>query len=171
MSRRDAGGGRYGLTMSVPGPIADGSDPDRRALLRRAIALAAEAAAVGDPPFGSLLVDTEGRIIREDRNTTLSERDVTAHPELKLARWAAANLTLEQAATVTMYTSCEPCAMCAVPIRRAGLARVVFALSGDQLDALRAGYIAPGSVEVPMTGPALLEEIAPIIRAYYREHA
>ena len=84
-------------------------------------------------PFGSLLVGPAGDVLAEDRNTVLSAHDVTAHPELKLARWAGRELTADDARATTMYTSCEPCPMCRGAIARSGLGRVVFALSGDQL--------------------------------------
>ena len=66
--------------------------------LRRAIELAAAAREAGDMPFGSLLVGPAGDVLAEDRNTVLSDRDVTAHPELKLARWAARELTARRRA-------------------------------------------------------------------------
>ena len=75
-------------------------------------------------------------MLREDHNTVLSDRDVTAHPELKLARWAARELDAE-AARGALYTSCQPCGMCANVIARSGLGRVVFALSSEQLSGLR----------------------------------
>jgi hypothetical protein len=56
--------------------------------LRRAIELAAQARAAGEQPFGSLLIGPEGDVLAEDHNTVLGDRDVTAHPELKLARCA-----------------------------------------------------------------------------------
>jgi tRNA(Arg) A34 adenosine deaminase TadA len=105
--------------------------------LRRAIELAAEARAAGDMPYGSLLVGPAGEVLVEDRNTVLTDRDVTAHPELKLARWAARQLEPEMVRQTTMYTSCQPCPMCAGAIARSGLGRVVFALAGEQLQGLR----------------------------------
>ena len=105
--------------------------------LRRAIELSAAARAAGDMPFGSLLVGPTGEVLAEDRNTALTERDITAHPELKLARWAARELSADVARATTMYTSCEPCPMCRGAISRSGLGRVVFALSGEQLQSLR----------------------------------
>jgi tRNA(Arg) A34 adenosine deaminase TadA len=54
--------------------------------LRRAIELATQARATGDMPFGSLLVGPTGEVLGEARNTVITERDITAHPELKLAR-------------------------------------------------------------------------------------
>ena len=139
--------------------------PDDHALLRRAIALAAEARDSGNPPFGSLLAAPDGTVLAEDRNTTLTDRDITAHPELKLARWAARELDAPTAAATTMYTSCEPCTMCAAAIQQAGLRRVVFALSGEQLLDIRP---ASGKPPVPQDGPALLDEVRAVVEGYYR---
>ncbi|MFG3049675.1 nucleoside deaminase [Kitasatospora sp. NPDC048239] len=139
--------------------------PDADTLLRRAIALAAKARASGNPPFGSLLAGPDGTVLAEDCNTTLTDRDITAHPELKLARWAARELDPATAAQTTLYTSCEPCTMCEAVIRQAGLHRVVFALSAQQLLDIRP---APHRPPVPQSGPALLDEIRAIVEPHYR---
>ncbi|MFF0559758.1 nucleoside deaminase [Streptomyces sp. NPDC004266] len=135
------------------------------ALLRRAIALAVEAREGGDPPFGSLLAAPDGTVLAEERNTTLTDRDITAHPELKLARWAARELDPATAAKTTMYTSCQPCGMCEAVIRQAGLRRVVYALSNEQLLDIRP---AGGRPPVPQDGPALLDEVRAVVEGYYR---
>lgn len=132
--------------------------------LRRAIALAAEARAGGNPPFGSLLVGPDGSVLAEDRNTSLTDNDITAHPELKLARWAAQHLDAATAAGTTMYTSCEPCGMCAGALARSGIGHVVFALAGKQLNELKT---AGGFVDVPVDGPYLYEEAKVPIEGYY----
>jgi tRNA(Arg) A34 adenosine deaminase TadA len=88
-------------------------------------------------PYGSLLVGPAGDVLAEDRNTVVTERDITAHPELKLARWAARQLDADVARETTMHSSCQPCPVCAGAIARSGLGRVVFALSGDQLQELK----------------------------------
>jgi tRNA(Arg) A34 adenosine deaminase TadA len=133
-------------------------------LLRRAIALAAEARAAGNPPFGSLLAGPDGAVLAEERNTTITAADISAHPELKLAVWAARELDPGVAAATTMYTSCQPCGMCAGAIERSGLGRVVFALSNDQLTALKSGH---GWPDVPQEGPALHEEARVPVEGYY----
>jgi tRNA(Arg) A34 adenosine deaminase TadA len=51
--------------------------------LRRAVELAAAARVAGDMPYGSLLVGPTGDVLAEDRNTVVTEQDITAHPELK----------------------------------------------------------------------------------------
>ena len=118
-------------------------DSQDEGYLRAAIRLASQARQAGDQPYGALLVAADGTVLAEDRNTVVTGRDITAHPELKLARWAARELSMTAARTTTMYTSCQPCAMCANAIARANLARVVFALAGDQLHNLK----PPGSVD------------------------
>ena len=141
---------------------------DERTHLRRAIELAAAARAAGEQPFGSLLVGPDGDVLAEDHNTVLSERDITAHPELKLARWAAANLEPGVAGRTTMYTSCQPCGMCANTIARARLGRVVFALSGEQLEELKPqGAGPPDAAEVSYDGPHLHDEARVPIDGYY----
>ncbi|MYS23208.1 Cytidine and deoxycytidylate deaminase zinc-binding region [Streptomyces sp. DvalAA-14] len=139
--------------------------PEDHTLLRRAIALAAAARTAGDPPFGSLLAGPDGTVLAEERNTTRTDQDITAHPELKLARWAARELDAATAAGTTMYTSCEPCGMCAAVIQQAGLRRVVFALSGRQLLDIRPGSGRPA---VPQEGPALFDEVRAVVEGYYR---
>ncbi|MFC4590257.1 nucleoside deaminase [Sphaerisporangium corydalis] len=133
-------------------------------LLRRAIGLAGSAREGGNPPFGSLLADAEGKVLVEERNTVLTDGDITAHPELKLARWAARELDPETAAATTMYTSCQPCGMCAGAIERAHLGRVVFALSTEQLTTLKPPVTVTGA---RLDGPALFEEARVPVEGYY----
>jgi tRNA(Arg) A34 adenosine deaminase TadA len=144
------------------------TETDERSL-RRAIELAAEARAAGDMPFGSLLVGPGGDVLAEGRNTVLTEQDITAHPELKMARWAARQLEPETARQTTMYTSCQPCPMCTGAIARSGLGRVVYALSGEQLQELRpCGAVGPDVAQVTYEGPALFDEARVPIEGYYR---
>ncbi|WP_238006795.1 nucleoside deaminase [Dactylosporangium sp. AC04546] len=138
--------------------------PAEEAFLRRAIELAVRSRAGGDAPFGSLLVDAAGTVLAEDHNTVLSDGDITAHPELKLARWAAQHLSAGDAAGTTMYTSCQPCGMCTGAIDRSGLGRVVYALSAEQLDALKP---AGGFPRVSQDGPALFEAARAAVEGYY----
>jgi tRNA(Arg) A34 adenosine deaminase TadA len=111
--------------------------------LRRCLELARAARAAGNEPFGSLLVGGDGTVLAERQNT-VGSGDVTGHPELALAAWASTNLSPDERRAATMYTSCEHCAMCAAAHYWAGIGRLVFALSGEQLASL-----------VPPGGPVL----------------
>lgn len=106
------------------------------AYIKEAIDLARAAAAEGNTPFGSLLVVNE-TVVKRSKNTTKIETDITAHPELKLARWAARELSVAERGRCTMYTSTEPCEMCATAIHYAGLDQVVYGVAKDSLADLR----------------------------------
>ncbi len=133
-------------------------------LLQRAIDLAAAGRAAGEEPFGSLLADADGTVLAEDYNTVRADHDISAHPEFKLAKWASVNLTPDVAATVTMFTSCQPCPMCTGAIDRSGLGRVVFALSNDQF-----ADLFPDAVfaSVRQDGPALFEKARVPLANFY----
>jgi tRNA(Arg) A34 adenosine deaminase TadA len=140
---------------------------DDLAFLRRAIDIAAVAITTGDAPYGSLLVGPHGAILVEAHNTVRRDNDITAHPELTLARWAARELNPDDAARTTMYTSCQPCGMCTGAIVRSGLGRVVYALSTEELIQLNPGSDWP---TVPQDGPALFDEARVPIEQYYQPH-
>jgi tRNA(Arg) A34 adenosine deaminase TadA len=113
--------------------------------LRRCVALATEALDAGDDPFGSVLVAGDGTVLAEERNREVSSGDPTAHPELALARWAAAHLPPQQRGDTTVYTSGEHCAMCAAAHAWVGLGRIVYAHSSAQLVGWRASLGRPAS--------------------------
>lgn len=108
------------------------TETDRRHLAR-CVELAHEGVAQGHKPFGALLIDKNGDVLKEDFNRTGSG-DVTAHPELALVQWASLNLSDEDCAAATVYASCEHCPMCATGHAFAGLGRIVFAISAEQID-------------------------------------
>ncbi len=131
--------------------------------LRRAIELAVEARAAGNMPYGSLLVGPSGEVLIEDRNTVVTEGDISAHPEFKLALWASRELSFEDARQTTMYTSTQPCPMCTGAIERSGLGRVVFALSSEQHESIAPSRRPPVAFE----GPSLFDEARVPIDGYY----
>ncbi|CAN5287407.1 nucleoside deaminase [soil metagenome] len=103
--------------------------------LAEAIELASRAREHGNHPFGALIVTADGRTVRAE-NTVVTAADPTGHAETNLVRLAAAQLSADDLATSTLYTSTEPCAMCCGAIFWAGIGTVVYALGGDELIAL-----------------------------------
>jgi tRNA(Arg) A34 adenosine deaminase TadA len=103
--------------------------------LRRCVELATEAVEAGDFPFGSVLVAEDGAVLAEDRNREVTAGDPTRHPEFELARWAATNMTPQERAAATVYTSGEHCPMCAAAHGWVGLGRIVYATSTEQMGA------------------------------------
>ena len=127
---------------------------DHERFTRRAIELARAAAEHGNEPYGALLVH-DGRVIAESENTVVTDGDVGAHPELKLARSAIRNLDVERRRETTLYASTEPCSMCVGAIRAAELGRVVFSVPGDRANELAAG----GEVVVPAVSTILTDGV------------
>jgi tRNA(Arg) A34 adenosine deaminase TadA len=100
--------------------------------LRRCVQLARAALEAGHGPFGAVLVGADGQMLYEDHNR-VTERDQTLHAELGVIRWSVANVAPVQRIRTTLYTSCEHCPMCAAAHAWAGLGRIVYATSNDQL--------------------------------------
>jgi tRNA(Arg) A34 adenosine deaminase TadA len=144
----------------VPDSTADTFDHDSH--MREAFALARAAADRGDRPFGSVLVRDDS-IRMTESNRVVTENDIRRHPELHLAHRACRELTPDERAATVMYTSTEPCPMCAGGMTTAGFGRVVYSVASDDVAAftgsdpsVRAGEILDGVSEV--VGPVLNDE-------------
>src|SRR5438309_9850878 len=88
--------------------------------MRRALDLAAEAAAAGEVPVGAVITLGD-EIVAESRNGMRGSSDPTAHAEMEAIRAAAAKLGNSRLDNCTLWVTLEPCAMCAAAI---SLARV-----------------------------------------------
>ena len=97
--------------------------------LRRAIQVAQNARNHGNHPFGAILVDENNQVLLEAENSVITGSDCTGHAETNLMRLASQHFPPEKLATCTLYTSTEPCAMCAGAIYWGNVQRVVYALS------------------------------------------
>lgn len=125
--------------------------------LNRCVELATEALEAGDEPFGSVLVGADGSVLAEDRNRIVATGDPTAHPEIALARWAAAHLGAAERAAATVYTSGEHCPMCSAAHGWVGLGRIVYVHSSAQLGEWLTEFgVAPGPVR-----PIPIQDVVP----------
>jgi len=162
--------------LSTGSGAVSGAD---EAHLQHAIKVAHASREVGNHPFGAILVTNEDIII-EGQNTVVTLGDPTGHAETNLVRIAATLLPRETLRTSTLYTSTEPCAMCAGAIYWAGVGRVVYALPEEELAAmvpLQDGeatmnlpcreVFARGGNTVTVAGPALLAEAAEVHAGFW----
>jgi tRNA(Arg) A34 adenosine deaminase TadA len=102
---------------------------DDDAFLRRAIVLSAEAAATaGSEPFGAVVV-RDGVVVGEGFNRSRARLDPTSHGETEAIRDACARLGTLNLTGCTVFTSCEPCALCVAAMQISGIGRVVYAAS------------------------------------------
>ncbi|WP_324758811.1 nucleoside deaminase [Haloarcula sp. GH36] len=128
---------------------------DHDAHMAKAFVRARVAAERGDRPFGSVLV-RDDEIVMEASNRVVTEDDVRRHPELDLAKRALQELTVEERAETVMYTSTEPCPMCAGGIRHAGLGRVVYSVGGDEIGEFT-------DQDAPVRSAAILDGVTEVV--------
>lgn len=155
------------------------------ALLRRTIALSEQSRARGRHPFAALVADEHGNVISEAGNNSMPpEGDPTQHAELVAAAKAARLRTPQQLARATLYTSAEPCCMCAGAVYWTGIGRVVYALSEHALLGLTGDHpenptfslpcrevFARGQRAVAVLGPLLEDEAAAAHRGFWTDAA
>lgn len=147
--------------------------PSDEDLLRRAFAVAARARQNGNHPFGCLLAGPGGEVLLEAENALFPHGDMTAHAERLLATEASRKFEPAQLLECTMYTSAEPCAMCAGAVYWVGIGRVVYGLSEARLKAMTGNHpenptlflpcrtvFAAGQRKVEVMGPLLEDEAA-----------
>lgn len=141
--------------------------------LRHAFAVAQRSMDNGNHPFGAILVGPQGDVLIESENGLLPDNDMTAHAERLLATAASRRYGPSFLAECTMYTSAEPCAMCAGAIYWTGIGRVVYGLSEGRLKQMTGNHpenptlslpcrtvFAAGQREVKLMGPLLEDEAA-----------
>lgn len=141
--------------------------------MRLAIQASRDAAAAGNMPFGATLVSPHGRMLWTAQNNQVSSGDCTGHAELVLVRDARASLGTEAVRGGTVYASGEPCAMCSGAMFWAGIRRVVYAastediataLGGDTLPIRSAQVYAGASPAVQVDGPLLAETAIAVLQ-------
>ena len=106
--------------------------------MKRALALAREAAEAGEVPVGAVVVKS-GRVVGEGRNAPRADHDPTAHAEIVAIRAAARALGDERLAGCELWVTLEPCAMCAGAIAQARIARLYYAASDPKGGAVERG--------------------------------
>ncbi len=164
----------------TPGPTVAGTTAARensgvgdtdRDFLRRAFRLAEDAAAKGDRPFAAVIVDARGRVRAEATSVQRHMADITAHAELTAIRNSCNDMSRDDYAAATIYSSAEPCAMCAGAIYWANIGRLVFGVSEGRLRELRntsmknaalrmtcSEVLATGGHDTQIVGPVLEDE-------------
>jgi tRNA(Arg) A34 adenosine deaminase TadA len=117
--------------------------------LRMSFEIARRAVSHGNHPFGALLVDQNHHVLIEAENGYMPKRDGTAHAERLLATQACTTLSPAVLRGATLYSSAEPCAMCAGAIYWAGIGRLVYGLSEHRLRAVTGDHAENPTLDLP----------------------
>jgi tRNA(Arg) A34 adenosine deaminase TadA len=142
-----------------------------QAWLTRAIALSQRSRDEGNHPFAAIVVDASGKALTEAINDI--HTDCTSHAELVAVRMASSKFNPMELRDATLFSSAEPCAMCAGAIYWSGIGRVVYALSEERLLQLTGNHpenptlslpcrevFARGQRAIEVVGPLLEDEAA-----------
>ena len=136
--------------------------------LRRSFAVARRAVTHGNHPFGAILVDRNRNVLIEAENGYTPARDGTAHAERLLATQACTTFSPDVLGSATLYSSAEPCAMCAGAIYWAGIGRLVYGLSEHRLRAVTGNHPENPTLDLPCrevfrSGQRATEVLGPLL--------
>jgi len=104
--------------------------------MRKAIEAAIKARAAGEIPIGACLIDNRDEILAVAGNRTIADCDPTAHAEILALRAAAKKIGNYRLTETTLYTTIEPCAMCAGALVNARIKRLVFGAADERFGAV-----------------------------------
>lgn len=140
--------------------------------MRMAIALAEEAAGLGEVPVGALVVKN-GEVIGRGKNAPISLSDPTAHAEIQAMREAAQHLGNYRLVDCTLYVTLEPCAMCSGAMQHARISRLVYGASdpktgccGSVIDLMAEDKLNHHCV---VTANVMAEECGSLLSSFFKQ--
>jgi len=140
--------------------------------MMEAITEAQAAEVAGEVPVGAILVGPDGTVLARGNNRVLRDSDPTAHAELVVLRAAGVALRNYRLLGCTLYTTLEPCAMCAGAILHARVARLVYAASDPKAGACGSvlGVMNHPQLNhrVEVSSGLLADECGAILREFFR---
>ncbi len=141
--------------------------------MRRALDLAERAVSEDDEiPVGAIVVSPEGEMIGEGWNRNIAEHDPSAHAEIVAMRRAGQALGNHRLVGCTLYVTLEPCAMCAMAVVHARVARVVYGASDPKTGAAGSVFDLLADPRhnhrVEVTGGVLADDAGARLTNYFR---
>lgn len=143
---------------------------DHEIYMRRALELAAEAAAAGEVPVGCVIADAAGNIIAVGRNRREETRSVAGHAEMEALDAACRARGDWRLDDCTLFVNLEPCPMCAGAMINARLGTLVYGarepLSGSAASILNL-FAEPYGARTAIYAGVLAEESERLLRAFF----
>ena len=140
--------------------------------MREALRLAREAEAAGEVPAGAVVV-IEGEIAGRGRNAPIATSDPTAHAEILALREAAARIGNYRLEGAELYSTLEPCAMCAGALVAARVARLTFGARDLRFGGVRSKFrIADSEAlnhRVEIVEGLMAAECVELLRAFFEK--
>lgn len=141
--------------------------------MRKAIEAAEKARDSGEVPIGACLVGNQNEILAAAGNLTITNNDPTAHAEILVLRQAAHKIGNYRLTDTTIYTTIEPCAMCAGALVNARIKRLVFGAADERFGGVETIFrICDNSSlnhKIEIASGILKEECKQLIQAFFRQ--
>lgn len=138
----------------------------------RAIHIARQAVKLGEVPVGAVIADADGKILAAASNRTITDLDPTAHAEILALRIAATRVGNYRLPGATVYTTIEPCAMCAGALVNARVARLVYGADDERFGAVRTHFRICDSKKLNhrlvVTGGVLADNCRRLMQDFFR---
>ncbi len=146
---------------------------DDESWMRLALEAAKDAGAAGDVPIGAVVVGIDNQILAVAGNRTRRDLDPTAHAEIVALREAARAIGNYRLTGATVYSTIEPCAMCAGALIQARVARLVYGAVEPRAGAVESIFqiLNHSSLnhQISWTANVLAEESRSLMQAFFRE--
>ena len=140
--------------------------------MRIALSEAEKARDLEEVPIGACIVSAEGEVLSAGSNRTITNNDPTAHAEILVLRAAAAKIGNYRLTGTTIYTTIEPCAMCAGALVNARVARLVFGARDERFGAVETRFRLCDSPELnhrlEIESEVLAVECRSIMQEFFR---
>ena len=140
--------------------------------MQEAIELARRAEANGEVPVGAVVV-VDGRVCGRGSNSPIRMNDPSAHAEILALREAAAQVQNYRLEAATLYTTLEPCVMCAGALLAARVKRLVFGARDLRFGGVRSKFRLADSEllnhRVEVVEGVLAAESLELVRAFFSQ--
>ncbi len=141
--------------------------------MRKAIEAAEAACELGEIPIGACLINKNGELVALAGNRTISTCDPTAHAEILVLREAAAKIGNYRLTETILYTTIEPCAMCAGALVNARIKRIVYGAADERFGAVESVFRLCDSSylnhQIEITKGVLADECKSLIQDFFRQ--
>lgn len=108
--------------------------------MQKAIEAAEKSSLIDEVPIGACLIDKDGKLLAINGNRTITDTDPTAHAEILVLREAAKKIGNYRLTDTVLYTTIEPCAMCAGALVNARVKRIVFGAHDERFGAVESVF-------------------------------
>lgn len=139
----------------------------------QAVHMARKAEKHGEVPIGAVIVGADQKILASASNSTIHNNDPTAHAEILALRIAATRVGNYRLTGTTVYSTVEPCAMCAGALVNARVARLVYGTADERFGAVRSVFRICDSKElnhrIEVVSGVLEDQCRRLMQDFFRE--